>query len=87
MGLYLPVNLKGSCAIACCARCGFKYQMTELVQDPNTKAWVCEKCQDQYDPYRMPARQPENISLTHPRSDADISTTVDSGSLVPPTGA
>ena len=34
---------------------------------------VCsESCSDQFDPYRLPARQPEKISLRFPRPDADV---------------
>ena len=34
---------------------------------------VCgQGCSDQFDPYRLPARQPERISLRFPRPDADI---------------
>ena len=39
---------------------------------------VCnEGCADQKDPYRLPARQPEKISVRFPRPDADISTNPD----------
>ena len=70
--LYLPVNLKGSAAIAVCPRCKFKMQYDDMVQDPNTKTWVCKGCQDLYDPWRLPARNPENISLQHPRPDEEL---------------
>ena len=34
---------------------------------------VCsESCSDQFDPYRLPARQPEKISLRFPRPDEDV---------------
>jgi len=72
MGLYLPVNTKGSAAIAVCPRCHFKVQYADLVQDPNTKVWVCPACKDLYDPWRLPARNPENITLTHPRKDDEL---------------
>jgi NAD-dependent SIR2 family protein deacetylase len=72
MSLYLPVNLKGTAAIAICPRCRFKVQYGDLVQDPNTKLWVCPDCKDVYDPWRLPARLPEKISLDHPRRDDDL---------------
>ena len=72
MGLYLPVQAKGSAAIAICRRCGFKVHYDELRLDPNNKNWYCKGCIDIYDPWRLPARTPENISLDHPRRDEDI---------------
>ena len=34
---------------------------------------VCsESCSDQFDPYRLPARQPEKITIRFPRPDLDI---------------
>jgi ribosomal protein L37AE/L43A len=72
MSLYLPVRVKGHAAIAICPRCSFKLYHDEMVQDPNTKVWVCKKCADKFDPWRLPARQPEDISLPHPRPDEEL---------------
>lgn len=69
MSLYLPISATGSVAIAVCGRCNTKIQYDELVQDPNNKLWVCKECCDILDPYRLPARRTENISLQHPRPD------------------
>jgi hypothetical protein len=34
---------------------------------------VCsESCSDQFDPYRLPARQPEKISIRFPRPDENV---------------
>jgi hypothetical protein len=34
---------------------------------------VCsESCSDQFDPYRLPPRQPEKITIRFPRPDLDI---------------
>jgi hypothetical protein len=42
---------------------------------------VCnEGCRDEFDPYRLPARQPEKISLRFPRPD--VSVAVDPDNLV-----
>ena len=73
MSLYLPVRTKGSAAVAICQRCQKKFYMDELVKDPNNGMWVCKEDQDIFDPWRLPARQTENISLDHPRPDVDIS--------------
>lgn len=69
MGLYLPINAKGTVAVAVCGRCNTKMQYADLRQDPNTKLWVCEACCDLLDPYRLPARRVEDVSLQHPRPD------------------
>lgn len=72
MPLYLPVNVKGSAAIAVCPRCRMKVQYDALVEDPNNKQLYCKECVDVYDPYRLPARQTENITLQHPRPDTEL---------------
>ncbi len=74
MSLYLPVRTSGSAAIAICPRCSRKFHIDDLVQDPNNKMWVCKDDCDILDPWRLPARKAEDISLQHPRSDEDIST-------------
>jgi hypothetical protein len=34
---------------------------------------VCsESCSDEFDPYRLPARQPEKITIRFPRPDTDV---------------
>lgn len=71
-GRYLTVNTSGSAAIAICPRCAIKVQYDDLKQDPNNKQWYCASCVDLYDPWRLPARQAENISLNHPRPDEEL---------------
>lgn len=70
--LYLPVKTTGTAAIAVCPRCKFKVYYDDLRQDPNTKNWYCKSCIDLYDPWRLPARVPEDITLQHPRPDEDL---------------
>jgi hypothetical protein len=43
---------------------------------------VCKVDLDNYDPWRLPARQTENISLRFPRPDTDIATGPISGQQV-----
>lgn len=81
MSLYLPVRSKGGVAIAICFRCQKKVHYATLKQDPNNLNYYCGDCVDIYDPWRLPARQAENITLDHPRPD--ISLTVSP----PPAGA
>lgn len=77
MGRYLPVRTKGSAAIALCGRCQTKVYYADLVQDPNNKMWVCEDCRDVFDPWRLPSRMPENITLEHPWPDDPLVTLQD----------
>lgn len=61
-------------SIAICDRCKMKRAYDDISQDRNIPGLrVCIfGCNDERDPYRLPARQPEKISLRFPRPDADI---------------
>jgi len=61
-------------SIAICDRCKMKRAYSEIRPDGNIPGIrVCgQGCSDQFDPYRLPARQPERISLRFPRPDADV---------------
>lgn len=72
MGLYLQVKTNGSAAIAICPRCQRKCYYDELVGDPNNKQFYCQDCVDVLDPWRLPARQAEDITLRHPRPDTEL---------------
>lgn len=71
MSLYQPLNAK-SPAIAICNRCQMKMNYVDLRKDPNNGNFYCKDCVDEYDPWRLPARSPENISLDHPRKDVEL---------------
>jgi hypothetical protein len=67
---YLPVV-----AIGICDRCNRKMPYLELKPDRNIPGLrVCDEDNDQFDPWRLPAIQPENIALRHPRPDVPIGT-------------
>lgn len=64
-------------AIGICDRCGFKFPIMELMPDPNFPGLrVDKRCIDQLDPYRLPARQSETISLQFVRPDQPIDVNV-----------
>jgi hypothetical protein len=49
--------------------------LDDLYSDPNYPGLrVCLEDLDQYDPWRLPARQTEDISLRFPRPDTSLAT-------------
>lgn len=73
MSLYLEVKeVGGSMAVAVCYRCQKKIYAGELKKDPNNQNFYCPECIDIYDPWRLPARRAEDISVQHPRPDDAI---------------
>lgn len=66
----------GDLSIAICGRCKMKRKYLELRSDPNSPGLrVCiYGCIDEFDPYRLPARQPEAINLRFPRPDTSVAT-------------
>lgn len=74
MGKWLDTLGNSVLTIAICDRCKMKRAYSDIVQDGNIPALrVCiYGCSDQFDPYRLPARQPEKITVRFPRPDADI---------------
>jgi hypothetical protein len=71
------LNTRGNTtlAIGICGRCSIKMPLDKLLPDPNYLGLlVCEKDMDQYDPYRLPARQPDNLLLPFTRPDTPIPT-------------
>jgi hypothetical protein len=84
MSLWLNTRGKASVAIAVCDRCHTKAAYSDLVKDPDLPGLrVHPNCADQRDPWKLPPRQTELISLEYPRPDVSIATTVDDGSLLP----
>lgn len=75
MSIYLSTTGKSTLGIGICGRCSRKFSLDDLGPDPNYPGLrVCKDDKDEYDPYRLPARQPEVIALRFPRPDTPIST-------------
>lgn len=75
MPLYLDTTGHSTLAIGICGRCSRKFPLDELVEDGNAPGLrVCKADRDEYDPYRLPARQPENITLQFARPDVSLAT-------------
>lgn len=73
MAVFLDTRGKSTLAVAICGRCSRKFPYDELQPDPNYPGLrVCKDDLDDFDPYRLPARQPENISLRFPRPDTPL---------------
>lgn len=75
MPLYLDTRGRSTLGIGLCARCSRKFSLDDLQPDPNFPGlMVCEADLDEFDPYRLPARQSENITLRFVRPDVSIAT-------------
>lgn len=75
MPVYLDTRSNSLLSVGICARCSIKYPLVDLKPDPNFPGLlVCEKDLDRFDPWRLPARQTENIALRNPRPDVSIAT-------------
>ena len=76
MSIFLDTRGYSTIAIAVCDRCKMKRPQAELRADPNFPGLqVCgQNCADEKDPYRLPARKTERITLRYPRPDVSIAT-------------
>lgn len=75
MPVFLNTRGNSTLGIGICGRCSRKFPLHELHSDINSPGLrVCKADLDQLDPYRLPARQTENITLPFLRTDAPIPT-------------
>lgn len=76
MSIFLDTRGYSTIAIAVCDRCKMKRPQAELRADPNFPGLqVCgQNCADEKDPYRLPARKTERITLRFPRPDVSVAT-------------
>ncbi len=74
MSVFLSTTGNTSLAVGICGRCSRKVPYDELRPDGNVPGLrVCgDGCSDQFDPYRLPARQTENIALRFSRPDTPL---------------
>lgn len=82
MPRFLDTTGNASIAIFICDRCKMKRPIIEAMSDPNFPGLVvCQQgCADEKDPYRLPARKTERITLKQPRPD--VSVAVENNNLV-----
>lgn len=76
MPIFLDTRGYSTLAIAICDRCRMKRPSSDLRPDPNFPGLkVCgQNCADEKDPYRLPARKTERITLQYPRPDVSVAT-------------
>jgi hypothetical protein len=74
MPTWLDTRGNSVLTVAICDRCKRKVPYSDIRSDGNIPAIrVCgDGCSDQFDPYRLPARQPERISVRFPRPDDNL---------------
>lgn len=73
MPVFLDTRGLASLGVGLCARCSRKFPIVELSPDPNSPGlMVCEKDKDVLDPYRLPARQTEDLTLPFYRPDVSL---------------
>jgi hypothetical protein len=71
MPVFLDTEGLASLAIGVCDRCKMKRAFVRLGPDPNFPGLrVCDEgCRDQFDPYRLAARQTERINFVSPEQN------------------
>jgi len=76
MPRFLDTRGYSDIAIAICDRCRMKRPHAEMRNDPNFPGLqVCgQNCADEKDPYRLPARKTERITIRFPRPDVSVAT-------------
>ena len=81
MPRFLDTLGNSTLGIGICDRCKRKFPIGELHPDPNSPGLrVCQEDLDQYDPWRLPPRQTENITLPFYRPDVSVAVNSDQAS-------
>lgn len=74
MPIFLNTEGNASLAIGVCDRCNRKFPIDELRPDPNSPGLrVCADDLDIFDPWRLPARRTEDVTVRNPRPDERLS--------------
>lgn len=75
MSRFLDPTGQPTYGLGLCARCSRKMFLSELWSDPNSPGLkVCRDDLDQYDPYRLAPRAPDQIVLPFVRPDVSVAT-------------
>lgn len=73
MPVFLDTFGRSTLAIGICDRCKMKMSQEDLRADGDEPGLrVCCGCNDERDPYKLPARKAEKITVRYPRLDEDL---------------
>lgn len=73
MSAFLDTSGNARLSVAICGRCSLKFPIDELIPDLNSPGLlVCRDDADDLDPYRLPPRETEDITITMPRPDLPL---------------
>lgn len=73
MPRYINTTGLSKIAIGICDRCRRKFPIVDLRPDRNSPGLlVCDADNDEFDPWRLPARAAEDITLPNPRPDEPL---------------
>ena len=73
MAIFLDTTGNATLGIGLCARCSRKMPLGDLSPDPNAPGlMVCVADKDDYDPYRLAPRAPDQIVLPFVRPDTSL---------------
>lgn len=73
MPLFIDPRGHATYGIGICGRCSRKMLLEDLFSDPNSPGlMVCKKDLDVLDPWRLPARQTETVTLPFYRPDLPL---------------
>jgi hypothetical protein len=64
----------GQLTVGICDRCRLKFQLSKLIADPDKPGLrVCrDTCADQRDPWKLPPRRPEDITVRNLRPEEPL---------------
>jgi hypothetical protein len=72
---FLDTTGQSTLGVALCARCSRKFKLADLQPDPNyPNLMVCRDDLDDYDPYRLAPRAPDQVALPFVRPDESVAT-------------
>ena len=75
MSRFIDPSGQPTFGLALCGRCSRKMLLSELSPDPNSPGlMVCRDDLDQYDPYRLAPRAPDQLVLPFVRPDDSVAT-------------
>ena len=83
MPRYLNTRGNHELGIGICDRCKMKFPIVDLHEDRNIPGlYVCDKDNDEFDPWKLPPRQEDDITLSKYRPDESVAVSPDAD--VPP---